>query len=461
MKTPIRTLTFLTVSIAQMALAMPALAEDESTPPPLATLGPGGPPKRELSPVGKAFQEAGIDMHIRYVNLFANTPNFGFVSGDFLNAGFLIFDTTYRLSDTFKINFIETINVFDHSADKYIFEVGNSFYITYPAVDTRTDLTRLTVQGDFLDGKLELEAGRMNIWPEFFRPDFCGGMGCIAQSRGLVLNAAGNSASQWGARIGYNLAENLSLGAVVIEDNDENWRTGSGWQWGKGSADGYSAVVHLAQRESFLHSEKPLNYEIGAYRRSADYQDALYSSGWGNPTFGPGQVIIEHDNGTNGVFAQVRKVIWSEPDGTPLPENVAIYGGAFYTFGDGQAYPLEAYAGIEYAGFWKANPFTSIGATVHYIGLSDERAAYETNARRFFTGGLNDRQPKDTFQFDVHARTGIGAGFLEIGAAFVKNPNTTLAADFSTSRMKDGWTFYAGLVFDIGSPLGLSEPKFP
>lgn len=454
-----RNLACLCVWGVQIAVAVPAFAE-EAIPPVATEMARENLPEGPLSEVGQKLRDAGLEVDVQYVNLYANTPDFGFVGGEWLNAGFLIFDTTYRVSDSWKLKWRQTINVADHSADTYLFSVGSSFYATYPYVDTRTDLTRLTVQGDFLDGRLELEAGRMNIWPEFFRSEYCGGLGCTAQVRALVLNAPGNSASQWGARIGYNLSPHLSLGAVLTEDNAENWRTGSGWDWEKGESDGYSAVLHLAQREGFREADKPLNFEIGAYRRSADYVDALYDAGWGNPTFGPDQIVIGHDGGSNGVFAQGRQVVWSRPDGTPFPENVAVYGGAFHTFGDGQAYPWEAFAGIEYEGFWRANPVASVGATVHYIGLSQERAAYETNARRFLTG-TTDAQPRDSYQFDVHSRLGVGAGFLELGAAYVIDPNAPLAADYLTSRMKDGWTFYVGLVFDIGAALSLSRPKFP
>ncbi|MFP6849666.1 MAG: carbohydrate porin [Pseudomonas sp.] len=428
----------------------------ESLQPPAIQGLPPGP----LSEVGESLRDAGLDLRIHYINLYSSTPDFGFTPGKKMNIGFQMFDATYHFTDKFKINLVETVNVATYNQDKYLFEVSNAFYATDPYADGRSDLTRLTLSAELFDHKLELEGGRLNMWPEFFRSEFCGGMGCIAQTRPLVLNGPGNTLAQWGGRVAYNLSPNLSLGAVVTEDNPENWQTGSGWDWSKGSSQGYTAVMHLAQREGFKDGDKPFNYEIGAYRRSADYTDALYGTGWGNPTFGPNQVVIEHDGGSNGVFAQARKVVWSQPDGTPFPENVALYGGAFHTFGDGQAYPWEAFAGAEYAGFWKENPFTSVGATIHYIGLSDERAAYETNARRFLTG-ITDSQPKDTFQFDVHTRIGIGAGFLELGAAYVIDPNTTVTADYSTSRMNDGWTFYAGVAFDIGTVLGLSKPNFP
>lgn len=424
----------------------------------LASSPPGAPPPGPLTGIGNSLRSMGIDMRLDFVNLYSNTPNFGYDPGRAMNYGFMLFDTTYHITDNISLNWRETINVPMYNADKYLIEVSNGFFSTFPVIDTFSDLTRLSLQGTFLDGKLELEGGRLNMWPEFFRSEYCAGIACVAQIRALVLNAPGNTLSEWGGRVGYNLAPNISLGAILTEDNPQNWQTGSGWDWAQGNSQGYIAVAHLAQRESFMQSDLPLSYEIGAYRGSASYYDALYNPGWGNPTYGPNQVNILHDGGTNGLYGQARKVVWSAPNGTPFPENVAIYGGVFHTFGEGQAYPWEAYGGVEYGGFWKANPLTTVGFTVHYLGLSEKRAAYETNARLFFSG-VYDAQPQDTFQFDVHTRFGISQlGFLEVGAAYMLNPNTTIMADYSTSRQKDGVVIYAGLYFDLGTAVGLSQP---
>ncbi|WP_371345728.1 carbohydrate porin [Ancylobacter sp. IITR112] len=447
------------VAAAVLASGAPAQAQQDllGDPDPDALSQPPAP-AGPLTSVGEALRQIGIDMRLDFVNLYSNAPNFGYKTGQSGNYGFLIFDTTLNLSEHFKIRWQETVNTPVYNVEDYYFQLANGFFATLPVLDTATDLTRLTALGVFLDGNLEIEAGRMNMWPDFFRTEYCAGIGCIAQIRALVLNAPGNTLAEWGGRVSYNLSPTTVIGAVVTENNPDNWQTGNGWDWGEGNSDGYTAVAHIAQRENFMQNPLPLSYEIGAYRSSTPYYDALYNPGWGNPTFGPDPIVVQHDGGTNGIFAQLRKVVWSEPNGTPFPENIALYGGAFYTFGDGQAYPLEAYAGIEYGGFWAQNPMTSIGATIHYLGLSQERADYETNARLFFSGDY-DPQPRDTYQIDVHARFGVSKfGILEVGAAYMINPNTTLLADYSSSRMKDGFVIYAGLYMDLGTLLGLSKP---
>ena len=144
-----------------------------------------------------------------------------------------------------------------------------------------------------------------------------------------------------------------------------------------------------------------------------------------------------------------------------IPENLAVVGGLYHTFGEGQAYPWEAYAGVEYSGFLPQNPLTTIGAAVHYIRLSEERAQYERNARLFYSG-IDEEQPQNMFMFDFHTSTEVfHNGVFNVGAAYVINPNTSILADFSTGRRKDGFIFYASLGFDLSGALGLSPRRTP
>ncbi len=412
-----------------------------------------------LSTTGKWLHDNGIDINLDYVNIYQKAPSFGFEGGSSANYGMFIFGATGNLTPDLRVKWVETINYPSYNVDNYLFELSNAFF-PVPVVDSRTDLTRLTLEADFMDDRLQIEAGRMGLSQDFMKRGFCGGLGCLNSTLAITLNMPGESLAVWGGRAAYKFNPNTAVGFGIIEDNQDNWQEGSGWDWSKGDADGFIAVANLTHEELFFDSPKPLKYEVGAYYRSSRYEDALYNSGWGNPTFGATPTIVEHE-GTPGVYGQVRKVVWSAPGTGPIPEHIALYGGVFHTFGDGQAYPWEAYAGVEYSGFWSQNPLATIGASIHYIGLSEKRAQYERNARLFFSG-IDEEQPRDTFMFDVHGSIGLfERGILDIGAAYMVNPNTSALADYSTSRQKDGFVFYATLAFDISGGLGLSPLRRP
>jgi porin len=447
-----------------LTVVVPASAADQALPSsdgqPDANAIPGPVYSGPLAKVGKTLHDNGIDLQLDFVDFYQNSPSFGFSGGSSANYGMFILGATGHLTPDLRVNLVETINYPSYNVDNYLFDMSNAFF-PVPIVNSDTDLTRFTIEADLFNDRLTVEAGRMGLGRDFMKKGFCGGIGCIDSTPAITLNIPGEALSVWGGRMAYKLDQTTTMGLGVIEDNSDNWQNGDGWNWSKGDAQGYIAVANVSHEETFMQNANPLKYEVGAYHRSTPYDDALYNSGWGNPTFGANPKIVTHDGGTSGLYGQVRKVVWSNPSGNIIPENLALYGGLFHTLGDGQAYPWEAYAGVEYSGFWKDNPLATIGASVHYIRLSKERAEYEQNARRFFSG-INQKQPQDTFMVDVHASTGFfGNGILDFGAAYVINPNTTILADYSTGREKDGVVLYAALAFDLGGSLGLSPRKGP
>lgn len=440
-----------------LAITVPASAAEVALDSQEAPAAIGSSPEPvyvgPLADIGRSLHDNGIDLRLDYLNIYQNAPSFGFKSASY---GGVIFDFTGNLSPDLRVRFTDTINLPTYSVDGTV----NAFL---PPVFAKsdTDLTRLTLEADFFDERLQVEAGRMGLGRDFLKRGFCGGLGCFNATEGPTLNLPDDGTAVWGARAAYKLTPITTLGFGIIEDNPDNWQNGDGWDWQSGHSEGYIAVANIHHDETFLQSINPLKFEVGAYYRSTPYTDALYNTGWGNPTFGANPTIITHDSGNPAVYAHARKVLWSDPAGGVMPENVAVYGGVFHTFAEGQAYPWEAYAGLEYAGFWPENPVATIGATVHYIRLSDKRAQYERNARLFFSG-IDQVQPKDTFMFDLHGSTGVfGNGILDVGAAYIVNPNTSILADFSTGRQKDGFVFYASLVFDLGGSMGLSPRRRP
>ncbi|ACM38460.1 MULTISPECIES: carbohydrate porin [Rhizobium/Agrobacterium group] len=458
-----RTLNLLAVPLL-LASLLPAAAADTALPSSDTPPGEGGMPgpvySGPLASVGRTLHDNGIDLQLDFVDFYQNAPSFGAAGGSSANYGMFILGVTGNLTPDLRVNLVETINAPTQNVDNYLFDLSNAFF-PVPIVNSDTDLTRFTIEGDLFNDRLTVEAGRMGLNRDFMKKGFCGGIGCVPSTPAITLNMPGEALSVWGGRLAYRLDQTTTLGFGAIEDNSDNWQNGDGWDWGTGDAKGYIAIANISHDETFMQNANPLKYEVGAYHRSTSYEDALYNSGWGNPTFGANTKIVNHDGGTSGVYGQVRKVVWSEASGSPIPENLAVYGGLFHTFGDGQAYPWEAYAGVEYSGFWKENPLATVGASVHYIRLSEERAQYEQNARRFFSG-VNEKQPQDTFMVDVHASTGFfGNGILDFGAAYIINPNNSILADYSTGREKNGVVIYAALAFDLGGSLGLSPRKGP
>mgnify|MGYP000008047612 CR=1 FL=1 len=440
----------LLLAVTVPAIADPALIPEElppfiSTPPEPVYTGP-------LAETGKWLHDKGIDIRLDYLNIYQNAPAYGYRSGSY---GVVILDTIGHLTPDLRVRFAEAFNL-------QIFNVGGYVNAFIPAAfdKSKTDLARFTLEADFLDDRLRVEVGRMGLGRDFMVGGFCGGISCYNATMGASLNLPGDSLAVWGMQTAYKLTPDTSLGFAIIEDNPGNWQSGEGWDWSQGDAEGFITVADIHHEETFLNSAHPLKYEVGFYYRDTPYTDALYNSGWGNPTFGANTRIVTHE-GNPAFYSHLRKVVWSNPTDAMIPENLAVVGGLYHTFGEGQAYPWEAYAGVEYSGFLPQNPLTTIGAAVHYIRLSEERAQYERNARLFYSG-IDEEQPQNMFMFDFHTSTEVfHNGVFNVGAAYVINPNTSILADFSTGRRKDGFIFYASLGFDLSGALGLSPRRTP
>ncbi|MBR9840861.1 MAG: carbohydrate porin [Rhodobacteraceae bacterium] len=442
------------------ALNMDAPPPGIGAPPGAAPMGrvAGEPPtgfQGPLAKVGEALDRAGIELDLTYLDIYQNAPNFGFAGGSSGNFGAFIAAAKLNLNEHLRFNITETVNRPVHNVDNYMFEISNAFF-PLPVVDSATDLTRFTIAVDSPDHRVTVEAGRLPFALDVARGKFCSGFGCVNSSKAINLNSPGETLSVWGAKLTYKLDPDTRLNFAIAEDNEDNWQNGNGWDWGKGKATGTYLLANLYHDENPMTTAYPLRYEVGAVYRSSPYEDALYNSGFGNPGFPVAPTVEEHD-GMGMIYGQIRKTVWDQDPLTPAGKQLTVYGGLFNTVGSGVSYPWEAYAGVEYSGFLPQNPMFTVGTTLHYIQLSKKRAAYERNARRFISG-IDESQPRDTFQIDLHAWTPIGdSAFIEATAAYIINPNTTVLSDFSSARLNDDWVFGINFAWQFGKSLGLTR----
>ncbi|EIZ78100.1 Carbohydrate-selective porin [Novosphingobium sp. Rr 2-17] len=432
-----------------------ALPETLTGPASFEPMPPSGP----LSEMRRSLNAAGFDLGVLFANLFQYAPSYGLTPGKTANFGAVSFTATADLEALIsvphtRLKIIETVNFPTHNADTFLFTLSNAFNPS-PVVDSRTDLTRFTIQTDLLNDRLHIEGGRMGLAIDFMKRGTCGGLGCFNSTQAVSVGLPGVALASWGGRVAYDLSSTLTTQFGIIDDNETNWQNGSGWDWGRGNSQGYIAIWNLSRSSDFMRDRLPLTYEVGAFRRSASYVDPVSNTDGSSHVLNPGGTPRTYSGGTNGVYGQARKVIWRTPasDEPIFPENIAIYGGAFSVFGEGQAYPFEGFAGIDWGGFWSKNPVANVGVSVHLLRLSEERAQYEREIR-LVTSGLDQRQPKNTYALEAHGRLGLGRwAIAELAADYYINPNNSVIPG---PRQSDGWMLTSALIVDIGSALGLA-----
>ncbi|MCP1120373.1 carbohydrate porin [Robbsia andropogonis] len=442
---------------------------------PLPSGGHGDAPGLRQGPLagfGDWLGKYGVDLGLLLTNGYFNNPSTGVSPGKSANYGSLFMSATIDLDkligipDT-QINFVEAWNRPAHNTKTYLFQTGSAF-TAFPVQSESSDLVKFTLSHDLFDKRLHIEYGRMNTNDNFMVPTMCSG--CVVSTPAITLDAPGVTKSVWGARVAWQLTQYTKLGLGVIEDNSDNWTTTSGWNWTTRTRAGLIGIANVTHDTDFKDSRFPTKYEVGVYHKTTPYTDSLYNTDGTSQALNPTGTPLKHTSGTWGFYGQGRKVFWRDSDSKgPVPRNLAAYGGAFITPGPGQAYPIEAYSGIEYGGFLKNNSVALVGTTVRYIRLSSERALYEQQARYAFTsmlngatGGavpvVNNSVARNTFTFDVHAQFGIVPGMLVQGfAQYFLHPNTAVLASVSQAQTRSGWMVGAFLVIDIGRLTGLSK----
>lgn len=438
---------------------LPAQSEAGQNPPGVANLSVrpplGAPPPRTgpLSGIADELEKHGVDLGLFLANGHFANPSTGVSPGksvDYFELSMSANADLYKLIGipNTKLHFTQTWQPPSNNTANFSSQVAAGL-APFPPTQKNSNLVKLTLSHDFLDEKLHVEYGRMNLTDDFMVANMC--TGCFAATPLITLGVPPRDKSLWGARTSYSLSPNTRLGFAVVEDNYDLQSTSSGWIWNSGTRKGWIGVGNLMYKSDFSNSERPLNAEVGVYHGTKPYVD---DRSFPAPVPGPGGTLIPvvtHDRGTWGLYGQARKVVWKESGAQgPFPPNLAIYGGAYITPGAGQAFPFEAYAGVEYGGFLKNNPIASIGTTWRYLQLSKGRAAFE---QQFGFG--NRPVHRDTFAFDIHGQYGLAPGVLiNTSVQYFLNPNR-MGPSLSAGNTRSGWLWGVFLVVDIGRITGL------
>lgn len=426
--------------------------------------GPLAPEKGPLSDVGDSLSAVGISPRLLMTNMYVSNPSTGVVTGKQANYFTVFFGADFDLSKlsaipNTKFHFTGAWEPPSHNTKNFTTQVGSAFVPLVPLTETN-DLIKFTLSHDLLDKRLKLEYGRMNLTDDFFVPTMCSG--CVVSTPAITdLGLPGITKSVWGARLAYTLSPRSRLGLGVIEDNSALFRNSNGWDWSTKTRTGFAGVANYLYTSDFSDERYPVKAEAGVYHSTTPYSDALYNNDGTRRSLNPMGTPLKHDGGTWGVYGHGRKVVWTGQGlGGPVPENIALYGGAFVTPGSGQSYPLEAYGGMEYGGFVKDNPVALIGASVRYIQLSRRRAEFEQELSTI-TGNGNDRVHRNTFAFDVHGQYGLAPGVLVNGfAQYLLNPNRVFGVP-AAGRTRSGWMFGVALLVDLGRLTGLTRGSPP
>jgi porin len=441
-------------------IVLPTETKTGLTPPGIANndlqqLPPGGPPPRmgPLSGIADTLEQHGVDLSMFLSNGHFVNRSVGVSTGhsvDYFELSFSANADLYKLIGipNTKLHFTEVWQPPSNNTAKFSSQIATAL-APFPPTQTDTSLVKLTLSHDFLDEKLHVEYGRMNLTDNFMVANMC--TGCFAATPLITLGVPPRDRSLLGAWTSYALSPHTRLGFAAIEDNYDLQSTSNGWDWSTRTRKGWIGVANLMHKTDFSDSSHPLNAEVGVYHDTKPYVD---DRSFPVPVSGPGGTVIPvttHESGTWGFYGQARKVVWKAAGATdPFPPNVALYGGTYITPGAGQSFPIEAYTGVEYGGFLKNNPIASVGSTWRYLRLSEGRASFE---RQYGYG--NNPVHRDTFAADIHGQYGLAPGVMvNASVEYFLHPNR-MGNSLSEGNTRSGWLLGMFLIIDLGRISGL------
>ena len=424
---------------------------DFAPPPPLRPVGP-------LSNVGKELDDHGIQIGI-FADEFALrqirtglVPNQNMNSADIKTHVGLDLEKILGIPNT-RLNFDETIYALSNHAFNYVL-YSNSYFFPGAGGYNTTMLSRLSLESDFLNGRLHVEVGRMNGIFNFMTPLYCGACFNGTQARNAYF--PGPDAQVWGGRAAYKLTAHDTIQAGLYENDLYVFQNTNGWYFSTNHATGYVAVANYQRQTTFMDDAYPVKMEIGAYHNSAANADPLYNVDGTSHVLNPYGKILVHEQGITGGFAQVRKTIWSADGalGNPFAQNVAIYGAAFLAPGAGISYPVEGLVGVEWENFVPNQPFWMVGLGLHYAMVGNEKALYEQQMR-VLLGGPNVATQQHMFSPTAVLRFPITQFVIAQPFAFYFiNQDQSYVP--SAKIQKDGWFVGARVTVNLGGALGLS-----
>lgn len=435
-------------------VALPSGANIGVQPPP----GSARPPRMgPLSGIGDILEQHGIDLGLYVANGHFTNRSTGVSPGKSVDYFELSVSANADLRKLIgvpntKVHFTEVWQPPSNNTAKFSSQVATAF-APFPPTQRNSSLVKLTLSHDFFDDKLHVEYGRMNLTDDFMVATMCSG--CFAATPLITLGVPPRDRSLLGARMSYAVSDHARLGFAAVEDNFALQSRADGWDWGSSTRKGWITIGNLTYTSDFSDSAYPLNAEVGVYHNNTPYNDALRNvDGSSQALTFPFGTPLTHEGGTWGMYAQARKLVWKAAgtDG-PVPANVALYGGAYVTPGAGQAYPVEAFAGIEYGGFLKNNPVALVGSTWRYMRLSDPRAKFEQQLGD--ASGFGSKVYQNTFAADVHAQYGLAPGILiNASAQYFLHPNR-VGPFASAGTSRSGWLLGTFLIVDLGRISGL------
>ncbi len=216
-------------------------------------------------------------------------------------------------------------------------KLGNSTSVQEIYGGQGSRLVLFSLEKHLLDGKLELEAGRMVANINFLGSELCQYFqnNAACGNPTFVFRTSSFTwwpVSSWGARSKYWFTPNVYAHVGVYEDNSGHQDDSNhGLTWNTKESNGFIVPFTLGYRTNWDSDRYPRTYEFGGWYDKTDYFHPLKDNA-GNNAVETGNPY-EQLNGRSGFFARFEQVIYRpDPDSK---RSLTLFGAAL-TKGSGE-----------------------------------------------------------------------------------------------------------------------------
>lgn len=413
-----------------------------------------------FSTPGQRLAAQGIDVNAIYLNQFMANPSTGFNTGTSSSTGALIPHIDFDLAKLMGIpgaslHFEESIFMFV-SGQNMTTNVGGILPgLPYNGVGKHTYLSELTYEQKLLNGRLDIEVGRMNPLRHFSSPNCDNFFTCQDPVFLIDNDVTPYPYGVWGGRAQVQLDQKDDVQLGAFEDDFYDARMTNGYDWGTNHATGAEILMQFTRQTNFADGRYPGAYSLMYYHNTSTNDDSYFT------VAGTSKVFDHHNasatyTGTDGLVLRFNQTVWSASHTTSAPPmHAAVYGGLSYSLTAAAPIRAQFYTGANYY-FHDAIPFDSLGIKVQYVNIASRELMFQRDAR-IAAGGPDTIGTPDEWRFELNGSYMVFPGIvLQPTFQYYLNPDAFFNP-FQPRSPKNGVVFGATLVMFLGQILGLPQ----
>lgn len=409
---------------------------------------PAAPRTGPLSGLGDYLADQGITPHVQFLSLAMKNLDTGPRPHSFGNSGDLFVGADIDLGtlaglDGAALHFEQTLFILDQQTgvptSRNWQGAAGSYFGGAPIHNdlTSNQLSLLTYQQTWLDGRVDLSLGRTNARRYFYIYNCESTITCndpiIDSSTGILPPPYGS----WGGYLKYRLTPQWYLHGGAFESNPVDYlKERKGLDFSTDDASGTSLLLGIGSQNQEAYSA---HYELNGYYNTSKQVDPLT----GATAFG-----------TGGAFFKFQQALWRADAGTgTAPQALLLFGSLSAAADDKQPFSQFAEAGLSYLAPFD-RPQDKLNLKASYLRLNDHQLRFQQQARTA-NGGDPRLGERHVYALEANAHIALTRQLaLEPSVQYLINPDNFYNPE---ARELSGNGFVVGLqvTLDVGSLLGL------